>query len=150
MLTATNGEAVMSHRFICYEAYKGEIEKRQNGSLISMESGVAFGYSIDKLQDRGHFFIVPTQKVYKGQVIGESNKSGDIVVNVCKPKKLTNIRASGSDDKIRLVPPIVFSLEEALEYIQEDEYVEITPKTIRLRKVVLDEIERKRNLRKDI
>jgi GTP-binding protein len=150
MLTATNGEAVMSHRFIEYEPYKGEIEKRQNGSLISMEDGVAFGYSIDKLQDRGRFFIAPTQKVYKGQVIGESTKSGDMVVNVCKPKKLTNIRASGSDDKIRLIPPIVFSLEEALEYIQEDEYVEITPKTIRLRKIVLDEIERKRNSRKDV
>jgi GTP-binding protein len=144
MLTATNGEAVMSHRFVDYEPYKGEIEKRQNGALISMEDGVAFAYSIDKLQERGRFFIVPTQKVYKGQVIGESNKSGDIVVNVCKPKKLTNIRASGSDDKIRLIPPIVFSLEEALEYIQEDEYVEITPKTIRLRKILLNETDRKR------
>lgn len=149
MLTATNGEAIMSHRFIDYEPYKGEIEKRQNGSLISMEDGVAFAYSIDKLQDRGRFFIAPTQKVYKGQVIGENSKSGDMVVNVCKPKKLTNIRASGSDEKIRLIPPIVFSLEEALEYIQEDEYVEITPKTIRLRKVILDETERKRSSKKE-
>jgi GTP-binding protein len=149
MLTATNGEAIISHRFIDYEPYKGEIEKRQNGSLISMEDGVAFAYSIDKLQDRGRFFIAPTQKVYKGQVIGENSKSGDMVVNVCKPKKLTNIRASGSDEKIRLIPPIVFSLEEALEYIQEDEYVEITPKTIRLRKIILDETERKRSSKKE-
>ena len=149
MLTATNGEAVMSHRFIDYEPYKGEIEKRQNGALISMEDGVAFAYSIDKLQDRGKFFIAPTQKVYSGQVIGENSKSGDIVVNVCKPKKLTNIRASGADEKIRLIPPVVFSLEEALEYIQEDEYVEITPKTIRLRKIILDENERKRYARKE-
>ncbi|MFN8255139.1 MAG: translational GTPase TypA [Bacteroidales bacterium] len=148
MLTATNGEAVMSHRFINYEPFKGEIEKRVNGSLIAMEAGIAFAYSIDKLQDRGRFFIVPGQQVYTGQVIGESSKSGDMVVNVCKPKKLTNIRASGSDEKIRLIPPIVFSLEEALEYIQEDEYVEITPKTIRLRKTILDENERKRMSRK--
>lgn len=148
MLTATNGEAVMSHRFVGYEPYKGEIEKRQNGSLIALESGSAFAYSIDKLQDRGRFFIVPTQKVYTGQVIGESTKSGDIVVNICKSKKLTNMRASGADDKVRLAPPIVFSLEEALEYIQEDEYVEITPKTIRLRKIILDEIERKRQAKK--
>jgi GTP-binding protein len=147
MLTATNGEAIMSHRFIDYEPFKGEIDKRQNGALISMEDGVAFAYSIDKLQDRGKFFIAPTQKVYTGQVIGENSKSGDLVVNVCKPKKLTNIRASGADEKIRLIPPVVFSLEEALEYIQEDEYVEITPKTIRLRKILLDENERKRNSR---
>jgi GTP-binding protein len=150
MLTSTNGEAVISHRFIDYEPYRGEIDKRQTGALISMDDGIAFAYSIDKLQDRGRFFIAPTQKVYRGQVIGESTKSGDIVVNVCKPKKLTNIRASGSDDKIRLIPPIVFSLEEALEYIQEDEYVEITPKTIRLRKIILDETERKRNSKKDM
>lgn len=148
MLTATNGEAVMSHRFIGYEPYRGEIERRQNGSLIALESGSAFAYSLDKLQDRGKFFIVPTQKVYTGQVIGESSKSGDIVVNICKSKKLTNMRASGSDDKTRLTPPIVFSLEEALEYIQEDEYVEITPKTIRLRKILLDETERKRDAKK--
>jgi len=148
MLTATNGEAVMSHRFINYEPYKGEIEKRQNGSLIALEAGHVYAYSIDKLQDRGKFFIAPTQQVYTGQVIGESNKSGDIAINVCKPKKLTNMRASGADDKLKVFPPIVFSLEEAMEYIQEDEYVEITPKTIRLRKVYLDENERKRQSKK--
>ncbi|MBN1253496.1 MAG: translational GTPase TypA [Bacteroidales bacterium] len=144
MLTATNGEAVMSHRFVAFEPFKGEMEKRQNGSLISMEMGNAFAYALDKLQDRGKFFIVPTQKVYVGQVIGESNKSGDIVINICKAKKQTNMRASGSDDKTRITPPIVFSLEEALEYIQFDEYVEITPKTFRIRKIILNEIERKR------
>jgi GTP-binding protein len=148
MLTATNGEAVMSHRFVAYEPYKGEIEKRQNGSLIALESGQVFAYALDKLQDRGRFFVAPTQKVYTGQVVGESNKSGDIVVNICKAKKQTNMRASGADDKARLAPPIVFSLEEALEYIQEDEYVEITPETIRLRKILLDETERKRQAKK--
>ena len=147
MLTQTNGEAIMSHRFVGYEPYKGEIEKRQNGSLISMETGQVFAYALDKLQDRGKFFIAPTQKVYAGQVIGESAKSGDIVVNVCKSKKLTNMRASGADDKVRIAPPIVFSLEEALEYIQEDEYVEITPATFRIRKIILNEIERKRQNR---
>ncbi len=144
MLTQTNGEAIMSHRFIGYEPYRGEIEKRQNGSLISMETGNVFAYALDKLQDRGKFFIAPTQKVYAGQVIGESAKSGDIVINVCKSKKLTNMRSSGADDKVRIAPPIVFSLEEALEYIQEDEYVEITPATFRIRKIILNEIERKR------
>ena len=148
MLTQTNGEAIMSHRFIDYEPYKGEIEKRQNGSLISMETGQVFAYALDKLQDRGKFFIAPTQKVYAGQVIGESAKSGDIVVNVCKSKKLTNMRASGADDKVRIAPPIVFSLEEALEYIQEDEYVEITPITFRIRKIILNEIDRKRQNKK--
>ncbi len=148
MLTQTNGEAIMSHRFIDYEPYKGEIEKRQNGSLISMETGQVFAYALDKLQDRGKFFIAPTQKVYAGQVIGESAKSGDIVVNVCKSKKLTNMRASGADDKVRIAPPIVFSLEEALEYIQEDEYVEITPATFRIRKIILNEIDRKRQNKK--
>lgn len=148
MLTATNGEAVMSHRFIDYEPYKGEIEKRQNGSLIALESGQVFAYALDKLQDRGSFFVAPTQKVYAGQVVGESTKSGDIVVNICKSKKLTNMRASGADDKVRIAPPIVFSLEEALEYIQEDEYVEITPECIRLRKIILNETERKRMSKK--
>ncbi|MCF6242688.1 MAG: translational GTPase TypA [Bacteroidales bacterium] len=148
MLTQTNGEAIMSHRFIGYEPYRGEIEKRQNGSLISMETGQVFAYALDKLQDRGKFFIAPTQKVYAGQVIGESSKSRDIVVNVCKSKKLTNMRASGADDKVRIAPPIVFSLEEALEYIQEDEYVEITPATFRIRKIILNEIERKRSNKK--
>jgi len=144
MLTSTNGEAVMSHRFVGYEPFKGEIPKRQNGSLISMETGQVFAYSLDKLQDRGKFFIVPTQKVYAGQVIGENSKSGDIVANICKSKKQTNMRASGADDKTRIAPPIIFSLEEALEYIQADEYVEITPATFRIRKVILNEVERKR------
>ncbi|OQX98783.1 MAG: GTP-binding protein TypA [Bacteroidetes bacterium 4572_117] len=144
MLTATNGEAVMSHRFIGYEAFKGDIPKRQNGSLIAMETGQVFAYALDKLQDRGKFFIVPTQKVYAGQVIGENSKSGDIVANVCKAKKQTNMRASGADDKTRITPPIIFSLEEALEYIQADEYVEITPATFRIRKILLSEVERKR------
>ena len=144
MLTATNGEAVMSHRFVGYEPFKGEIPKRQNGSLIAMEAGQVFAYALDKLQDRGKFFIVPTQKVYAGQVIGESSKSGDIVANVCKAKKQTNMRASGADDKTKIAPPIIFSLEEALEYIQGDEYVEITPATFRIRKVILNEVERKR------
>ncbi|MEN8120395.1 MAG: translational GTPase TypA [Bacteroidota bacterium] len=144
MLTATNGEAVMSHRFTGYEPFKGEIPKRQNGSLIAMEAGQVFAYALDKLQDRGKFFIAPTQKVYAGQVIGESSKSGDIVANVCKAKKQTNMRASGADDKTKIAPPIVFSLEEALEYIQADEYVEITPATFRIRKVILSEVERKR------
>ena len=116
--------------------------------MIALEPGQIFAYSLDKLQDRGRFFVAQTQKVYAGQVIGESNKSGDIVVNACKPKKQTNMRASGADDKARLTPPIIFSLEEALEYIQEDEYVEITPKTIRLRKILLDETERKRQGKK--
>ena len=137
VLTASTGEAVMSHRFLEYQPYKGEIEKRNNGSLIAMESGTAFAYAIDKLQDRGRFFIFPQEEVYAGQVVGESAKEGDIVVNVTKSKKLTNMRASGSDDKIKLTPPVVFSLEEALEYIKEDEYVEVTPTKIRLRKIIL-------------
>jgi GTP-binding protein len=144
VLTATAGEAVMTHRFIEYQPWKGTIEKRNNGSLISMENGNAFAYAIDKLQDRGKFFIEPQTDVYMGQVIGESNKEGDIVINVTKSKKLTNMRASGSDDKVRIAPPIIFSLEEALEYIKEDEYVELTPKSIRLRKILLDENDRKR------
>lgn len=144
ILTATTGEAVMTHRFIAFEPYKGEIEKRQNGSLIALETGNAFGYAIDKLQDRGNFFIEPGEDVYMGQVIGENSRGDDLTVNVCKSKKLTNVRASGSDDKIKLAPPIKFSLEEALEYIQADEYVEVTPKTIRLRKILLKEHERKR------
>lgn len=144
VLTATAGEAVMAHRFLEYQAYKGEIEKRSNGSIIAMESGTAFAYAIDKLQDRGKFFIHPQDEVYAGQVVGEHAKDGDLVVNVTKSKKLTNMRASGSDDKVRIVPPIEFSLEEALEYIKEDEYVELTPKSIRLRKILLDENDRKR------
>ena len=147
MLTATQGEAVVAHRFKAYEPYKGEIEQRQNGSLIAMETGMAIAYAMDKLQDRGHFFVHPGDEIYAGQVIGENSRAGDIVINVCKTKKLTNIRASGTDDKASLPPPIIFSLEEALEYIQEDEYVEVTPKSMRLRKVWLDENERKRRAR---
>ena len=125
----------------------GDIEARVNGSLIAMETGDSFAYAINKLQDRGRFFIKPGEEVYAGQVIGESNRQEDIVVNVGKSKKLTNMRASGSDDKTNIAPPVVFSLEEALEYIQEDEYVEVTPKAIRLRKIYLDENERKRRSR---
>ncbi len=147
VLTASAGEAIMSHRFLEYQPYKGTIEKRNNGSIISMEAGKAFAYSLDKLNDRGKFFVFPQDEIYAGQVVGESSKEGDIVVNVTKPKKLTNMRASGADDKAKLTPPIVFSLEEALEYIKEDEYVELTPQSIRLRKIYLDENERKRNKR---
>ena len=148
VLTASAGEAIMSHRFLEYQPYKGEIERRNNGSIIAMESGTAFAYAIDKLQDRGRFFIFPQDEIYSGQVVGESAKDGDMVVNVTKSKKLTNMRASGSDDKTKLIPPVVFSLEEALEYIKEDEYVEITPHSIRLRKIYLDENDRKRNSKK--
>jgi GTP-binding protein TypA/BipA len=148
VLTASAGEAIMSHRFAEYQPYKGDIEKRTNGSIIAMESGTAFAYAIDKLQDRGRFFIFPQDEIYAGQVVGESAKEGDMVVNVTKSKKLTNMRASGADDKAKLIPPVVFSLEEALEYIKEDEYVEITPQSIRLRKIYLDENERKRMTKK--
>jgi len=144
VLTISAGEAIMAHRFTEYQPCKGEIEKRNNGSIIAMESGTAFAYAIDKLQDRGRFFIFPQEEVYAGQVVGEHTKEGDLTVNVTKSKKLTNMRASGSDDKVKLIPPIIFSLEEALEYIKEDEYVEITPKNIRLRKIILNETERKR------
>jgi GTP-binding protein len=148
ILTISSGEAIMSHRFHEYQPYKGDIEKRNNGSIIAMEAGTAFAYAIDKLQDRGRFFIFPQDEVYVGQVVGEGAKEGDMIVNVTKSKKLTNVRASGSDDKVRLIPPIVFSLEEALEYIKEDEYVEVTPTKIRLRKIILDEHERKRLTKK--
>ena len=144
VLTASAGEAVMAHRFLEYQPWKGEIDRRTNGSLIAMEAGMAYAYAIDKLQDRGRFFIFPQEEVYAGQVVGENAKENDIVVNVTKSKKLTNMRASGSDDKVKLVPPVVFTLEEALEYIKEDEYVEVTPHHLRLRKIILDEIERKR------
>jgi GTP-binding protein len=144
LLTATQGEAVMSHRFLHYDKFKGPIETRVNGSLIAMETGTAFAYSLGKLQDRGRYFIEPQDEIYEGQVCGENNREGDLVLNLTKPKKLTNMRASGSDDKIRLTPATKFSLEEALEYIQKDEYVEVTPKSIRLRKIKLTEIERKR------
>jgi GTP-binding protein len=144
VLTATAGEAVMNHRFEEYKPYKGEIQGRINGSLISMETGDSTAYAIDKLQDRGVFFIDPGEEIYMGQVIGEHTRQNDLVVNVLKGKKLTNMRASGTDDNVRIAPKIQFSLEEALEYIQKDEYVEITPKTFRLRKIYLDEHDRKR------
>lgn len=144
LLTATAGEAVIAHRFKAFEPYRGEIEGRQNGSLVAIETGTAFAYAINKLQDRGKFFIESHEEVYAGQVVGENSRSGDLGVNVTKSKKLTNIRASGSDEKIFLAPAIKFSLEEALEYIQEDEYVELTPTAIRIRKIFLDENERKR------
>lgn len=144
VLTASQGEAIMAHRFKEYQPYKGEIERRSNGSMIAMESGTAFAYAIDKLQDRGKFFIYPQDEVYAGQVVGEHVHENDLVINVTKSKKLTNMRASGSDDKARIIPPVIFSLEEALEYIKEDEYVEVTPKSMRMRKVILDELERKR------
>ena len=144
LLTATQGEAVVAHRFKDYEPYKGDIERRTNGSLVSLETGVSVAYSMDKLQDRGRFFIDPGVDIYTGQVVGEHTRERDLNINICKTKKLTNMRASGSDDKVMLPPPIVFSLEEALEYIQEDELVEVTPKSMRLRKIIRDPIERKR------
>lgn len=144
LLTATQGEAVVAHRFKDYEPYKGDIERRTNGSLVSLETGLSVAYSMDKLQDRGRFFIEPGVDIYEGQVVGEHTRERDLNINICKTKKLTNMRASGSDDKVMLPPPIVFSLEEALEYIQEDELVEVTPKSMRLRKIILNELERKR------
>ncbi|KAA6348445.1 GTP-binding protein TypA/BipA [termite gut metagenome] len=149
VLTVSAGEAIMAHRYKEYQPYKGEIERRINGSIIAMESGTAFAYAIDKLQDRGRFFIFPQDEVYAGQVVGEHSHENDLVVNVTKSKKLTNMRASGSDDKVRLIPPVQFSLEEALEYIKEDEYVEVTPKFMRMRKIILDETERKRHANKN-
>jgi GTP-binding protein len=144
ILTVTEGEAVMAHRFEGYEPWKGEMAVKRNGSLIAMETGTSAGYAIDKLQDRGRFFIFPGEEVYMGQVIGENTRYDDITVNVTKTKKLTNMRASGSDDKALLEPPVRFSLEEAMEYIASDEYIEITPKSMRLRKILLDENDRKR------
>jgi len=144
VLTASAGEAIMAHRFKEYQPYKGDIVRRINGSMVAMEAGTAFAYALDKLQDRGRFFIFPQDEVYAGQVVGEHVHERDLVINVTKSKKLTNMRASGSDDKVRLTPPVQFSLEEALEYIKEDEYVEVTPKSMRMRKIILDETERKR------
>jgi len=144
LMTATAGEAVMSHRFRDFEPLKGDIERRINGSLIALETGTAYAYAIDKRRDRGNFFVGSQEEVYTGQVVGEHCRAGDLVVNVTRSKRLTNMRASGSDEKVKLIPPVRFSLEEALEYIQEDEYVEITPLSIRLRKVLLDETGRKR------
>ncbi|MCL4119039.1 UNVERIFIED_CONTAM: hypothetical protein GTU68_041811 [Idotea baltica] len=145
LLTATAGEAIMAHRFKEYQPLKGGIPERQNGSLVSMEKGQAIPYSIDKLQDRGKFFVNPGEDIYEGQVIGENSRGDDMAVNVTKTKKLSNVRSSGADDKAKIVPAIKFSLEEALEYIQKDEYVEVTPNHIRLRKIFLTEVERKRN-----
>ena len=144
VLTATEGEAVVAHRFKAYEPWKGEIQNRRNGVLVSMETGIAISYSMDKLQDRGKFFIFPGEEIYTGQVIGEHTRQEDLVVNVTKTKKLTNFRASGTDEKANLAPPIRFSLEESIEYIQNDEYLEVTPKSLRLRKILLDENDRKR------
>ncbi|MBC8396706.1 translational GTPase TypA [Flavobacteriaceae bacterium] len=145
LLTATAGEAIMTHRFKEYKPVKGGIPERQNGSLVSMEKGKAIPYSIDKLQDRGKFFVNPGEEIYEGQVIGENSRGDDMVINITKTKKLSNVRSSGADDKAKIVPAIKFSLEEALEYIQKDEYVEVTPLNLRLRKVLLKEVERKRN-----
>lgn len=145
LLTATAGEAIMAHRFLEYQPLKGEIAQRNNGSLVSMENGSAIPYSIDKLQDRGKFFIDPGEDIYEGQVIGENSRADDMTVNVTKTKKLSNVRSSGADDKAKIVPAIKFSLEEALEYIQKDEYCEVTPNHLRLRKIYLKEVDRKRN-----
>ena len=145
VLTASQGEAIMAHRYKEYQPYKGEIVRRTNGSMVSMDTGTAYAYAIDKLQDRGKFFIDPGEEVYGGQVVGEHVHDNDLVVNVCKAKQLTNVRASGSDEKVQLPPAIKFSLEEALEYIQEDEMVEITPHHMRIRKILLDPLARKRN-----
>ena len=147
LLTATAGEAVIAHRFKDFEPYKGEIEMRTNGSLIAMETGQVYAYALNKLQDRGRFFVEPGDEIYCGQVVGESTREGDITINLTKSKKLTNMRASGSDEKMNIAPAVIFSLEEALEYIREDEYVEVTPKAMRLRKIILDETERKRAAR---
>ena len=145
MLTATAGEAIVTHRFLEYQPMKGEIPQRQNGSLVSMETGKAIPYSIDKLQERGKFFVDPGEDIYEGQVIGENSRQDDMTVNITKSKKHSNVRSAGADDKAKIVPAIKFSLEEALEYIQKDEYVEVTPNHLRIRKIYLTENERKRN-----
>ncbi len=146
-LTASAGEAIIAHRFLEYQPWKGDIERRTNGSIIAMETGTAYAYALNNLQSRGRFFIAPGDEVYAGQVVGEHTKENDLVVNVTKSKKLTNMRASGSDEKVSLAPPTIFSLEDALEYIKSDEYVEITPHYMRMRKIILDETERKRQNR---
>lgn len=145
VLTASQGEAIMAHRFKDYQPFKGEITRRTNGSMIAMENGTAYAYSIDKLQDRGKFFIDPGEEVYGGQVVGEHVHDKDLVINVTKAKQLTNVRASGSDDKARVIPKVEMSLEECIEYIKADEYIEVTPKSIRMRKILLDHLERKRD-----
>ena len=147
VLTASQGEAIMAHRFMEYQPYKGDLQRRQNGSMVSLEGGTAFAYAIDHLQDRGRFFISPQDEVYAGQVVGEHVHENDLVVNVTKAKQLTNMRAYGADEKARIIPPTIFSLEEALEYIKEDEYVEVTPKSMRMRKIILDHLARKRAAR---
>ena len=149
VLTASQGEAIMAHRFKEYQPYKGDISRRSNGSMIALEGGTAFAYAIDHLQDRGKFFISPQDEVYAGQIVGEHIHENDLVINVTKAKQLTNMRASGADDKARIIPPTIFSLEEALEYIREDEYVEVTPKSMRMRKIILDHNARKRANRQD-
>jgi GTP-binding protein len=149
VLTATAGEAVMTHRFEEFSPMRGDIEKRINGSLISIETGQAIAYALDKLQDRGKFFVDPGEEIYEGQVVGEHTRSGDLGLNITKTKKLTNMRATGTDEKMKIAPAVKFSLEEALEYIQEDEYVEVTPRHVRLRKILLSEIERKRQGNKE-
>ena len=135
----------MAHRFKEYQPYKGDMNRRVNGSLIALEGGTVFAYALDKLQDRGRFFVSPQEQVYAGQVVGEHVHDNDIVVNVTKAKQLTNVRASGTDEKAHIIPPVIFSLEEALEYIKADEYVEVTPKSMRMRKIILDHTERKRS-----
>ena len=149
VLMASQGEAIMAHRFKEYQPFKGEIDRRSNGSMIALEGGTAFAYAIDKLQDRGKFFVSPQDDVYAGQIVGEHIHENDLVINVTKAKQLTNMRASGADDKARIIPPTIFSLEEALEYIREDEYVEVTPKSMRMRKIILDHNARKRASRTD-
>jgi GTP-binding protein len=144
LLTQTAGEAIVTHRFLEYQPYKGEIPGRMNGSLISLEQGMSIPFSINNLQERGKFFIFHNEDIYEGQVIGENSRAGDMCVNVTKTKKLTNMRASGSDDKVKLIPPKVMSLEESLEYIQSDELVEVTPQSLRIRKIYLKEADRKR------
>ena len=144
MLTATQGEAIVAHRFKEYQPFKGELEHRNNGSLVSLETGEAVAYSMNKLLDRGRFFVEPGEEIYGGQVLGEHTRERDLNINICKTKKLTNVRAAGSDEKVVLPPAIKFSLEEALEYIQDDELVEVTPHFMRIRKILLDPLERKR------
>jgi GTP-binding protein len=144
LLTATEGEAIISHRFTGFEPWKGDIPGRHAGSLIAMETGQAYAYSLNKLQDRGRFFIEPGDPVYAGQVIGEHIRQGDLVINVCKSKKLSNMRAAGSDEKLVLAPAIKYSLEQYMEFIAKDEYLEVTPLSLRVRKILLDELERKR------
>ncbi len=144
LMTVTEGEAVMAHRFTGFGPWRGEIGGRRNGSLIALEAGTAIAYSINRLQDRGTFFIHPNEKVYAGQVIGQNSRQDDLVVNVIHTKKLSNVRAAGADEKLGIAPPVKFSLEEAMEYIAEDEYIEVTPQSLRLRKILLNEHERKR------